>query len=189
MPDIDFLMLPWEIQGALASGYAAYATAYTGLRDRQRPIYIAFLSLVFSVPATLIFGFMAGLGIGPAISIPAAFVAAVAVGIIWPKFIQPHVFPFLRILNVTWSNDDPSALATISSNYKFRVSQVAVLLDDGTWLRCDDAIKFENAPFGPYVLGPNGDIGLYLTHEEPAGSEAKILNTVRDDHYGDRIAL
>jgi hypothetical protein len=184
-PDLEFLKLPWEIQGALASGYAAYAVAYTGLRDRQRPIDIAFISLVFSVPATLVFWLLASKG--PSISIPAAFVAAVGTGIVWRRFIRRLVFSILKKLDVTWSNDDPSALATLSDNSKFPVSQIAVLLDDGTWLRCDDVSKFIGAPFAPYLLGPNGDVALYLTHEEPSNGEAKVLKSVRDSYYGDRI--
>jgi hypothetical protein len=183
--DLDFLKLPWEIQVALASGYASYALAYTGLRDRQRTIDIAFLSLVFSVPATMIFGVMASKS--PALTVPLAFISAFAVALIWRKFLRPLVFPILRKLNITWADDDPSALATLSGNSKFGVTQIAVLLDDGTWLRCDDVRKFENAPFWPYVLGPNGDVALYLTHEENAGGEAKTLSTVRDPFYGDRI--
>ncbi|MGO9700430.1 MAG: hypothetical protein ACLPX7_14355, partial [Xanthobacteraceae bacterium] len=152
MSELDFLKLPWEIQVALSSGYASYVLAYTGLRDRQRTIDIAFLSLVFSVPATIVFGLSsAGLPIrSPFILIPLAFVAAFATAVIWRRFIRPHVFPLLRKFDVTWSDDDPSALATLTSNSKFRVTQIGVNLDDGTWLRCDDVLKFEHAPFWPY---------------------------------------
>jgi hypothetical protein len=181
----DLMKLPWQIQAALASGYATYALSYIGLRDQQRPIDVAFLSLVFSVPATLIFWLLAPKG--PFLLIPIAFVASIGSGIIWRRFIRPFVFPILRKLDVTWSNDDPSALATIVNNRKFPVTQIAVLLDDGTWLRCDDACKFDGTPFAPYLLGLNGDVALYLTHEELAGGELKALATVRDSFYGDRI--
>src|SRR5258708_10860941 len=106
--DLNFLKLPWEIQVALASGYAAYALAYTGLRERQRTIDIAFLSLVFSVPATMVFGVFASRS--PIICIPIAFVGPFAVSLIWRKFLRPLMFPILRQFNVTWADDDPSAL-------------------------------------------------------------------------------
>jgi hypothetical protein len=181
----DILTLPWEIQVALASGYAAYALSYIGLRGRQKPIDIAFISLVLSVPATLTLGLLAPKG--PYVSIPAAFVAAIMAGIFWRRFMRPYVFPILRKLNVTWSNDDPSAFATINDNSKFYVTQIAVLLDDGTWLRCDDVQQFKGAPYWPCVLGPNGDIAIYLTHEESTSGELKALTTVRDSYYGDRL--
>jgi hypothetical protein len=182
-PDLEFLKLPWEIQVALASGYAAYALAYTGLRDRQRTIDVAFLSLVFSVPATLVFYFLKF----PAVSIPLAFIAAASTALIWRRFLRPLAFPILKKFDVTWSNDDPSALATLSDNSKFGITQIAVLLDDGIWLRCDDVHRFDGAPFWPYLLGQNGDVALYLTQEESASGEVKTLTSVRDSYFGDRI--
>lgn len=73
------------------------------------------------------------------------------------------------------------------ANSKYRVYQVAVLKDDGTWLRCDDTTKFQGAPFAPCLLGPTGDVALYLTHTEPPNADVSELKTVRDAHYGDRI--
>jgi hypothetical protein len=183
-PD-HLLNLSWEIQAALASGYAAYAIAYTGLRDRQRPIDIAFISLAFSLVATAVLWLLGSFG--PIISCIAAFLTTVGAGLVWRKFCRPLIFPILRELNITWANDDPSALATISDNKNYHITQIAVLLDDGTWLRCDDVQKFRGAPFWPCVIGPSGDVELYLTHEEPANGEAKSLGTVRDSYYGDRL--
>jgi hypothetical protein len=37
------------------------------------------------------------------------------------------------------------------------------------------------------LLGLNGDVALYLTHEEAADGKVKTLATVRDPGYGDRI--
>jgi hypothetical protein len=93
----------------------------------------------------------------------------------------------MRALNSSWSDDDPSALATILANSKHHLSQVAVLLDDGTWLRCDDAGMFADAPFGPCKLGPNGDMAIYITHEQLTDGSVKELRTVRDPYYGDRV--
>jgi hypothetical protein len=181
----NFLNLPWEIQVALASGYAAYATGYMGLRDRQRPIDIAFLSIVFSVPATLVLWWLFERSIY--ISAPAAFVAAIAVALIWRRLLRPLVFPILRKYDVTWSNDDPSALATLSGNSKFKVTQIAIHLDDDSWLCCDDLKQFEHAPFAPYVLGQNGDVALYLTQTVGADGNAKPQETVSHPEFGDRI--
>jgi hypothetical protein len=183
--DIEVLKLPWEIQVALASGYAAYVLAYTGLRDRQRTIDVAFISLVFSLIATLVLWLL--VSTGPVISSAAAFVVSLTSGIIWRKIGRPFVFFSLRKANVTWSNDDPSALASIVGNTKCPISQIAVLLDDGTWLSCKDAARFADAPFGPCHIGPNGDVALYLTHEQSPGVEERELTTVRDPFWGDRI--
>ena len=48
----DLLKLLWDLQVPLAGGYAAYVLAYTGLRDRQKTVDVAFISLVFSLIAT-----------------------------------------------------------------------------------------------------------------------------------------
>jgi hypothetical protein len=94
MTELDLLKLPWELQIAFASGYAAYAVSYTGLRDRQRPIDIAFISLVFSVPATMLFGLLSSFKWGMMISIPLAFAIAISAGIVWRRF-KPCIFTLL----------------------------------------------------------------------------------------------
>jgi hypothetical protein len=185
MPDLEFLKQPWEIQVMLASGYASYLAAYTGLRDRQRAIDVAFVSLAFGLVATLVLWLL--ISTGPIISSAAAFVASLVVGLAWRKFGRPLAFATLRAMNITWSDDEPSALASLCNNTRHRMSQIAVELDDGTWLSCNDAARFANAPFGPCHIGPNGDVALYLTHEQRPNSTERELGTVRDAHYGDRV--
>jgi hypothetical protein len=185
MNQYDLLRLPWEIQLALASGYAAYVVAYTGMRERQRTIDIAFISLVFSLVATLVLWLLSSQSI--VIASVAAFIASVLAGAAWRKFGRPLTLAALRAGNVTWSDDEPSALATLSCSTKFYVSQIAVLLDDGTWLSCKDTAPFADAPFGPCQIGPNGDVAMYLTHEEPPGGEEREVPNVRNVAYGDRV--
>jgi hypothetical protein len=180
-----FLNLSVGIQTAIVGGYLAYVIAYMGLRDRHRPIDVAFISLVFSLIATAVLWLLSSYG--PVISIPSALVATIIAGLIWRRFLHPFLFLILRHFDVTWSNDDPSALATILDDRRSYITQIAVLLEDGTWLRCDDVQQFRGAPFWPCLIGPNGDVALYLTHEEPKDGEAKLLATVRDAIYGDRL--
>jgi hypothetical protein len=183
----ELLNLPWQIQVALASGYGAYLMSYTGIRSHHRAIDTTFITLVFGLIATAILGlgtvFEAG-GIASGIT---AFAVTVLVGLWWRKWGRSALRWVLRRLDVSWSDDDPSALASISANTNCYLSQIAVLTEDGTWLRCDDTTKFKDAPFGPCLIGPNGDVALYLTHEEPPGKRARKLKTVRDSYYGDRL--
>jgi hypothetical protein len=182
---LDALKLSWEIQVALASGYAAYALAYTGLRDRQRPIDVVFISIVFSLIASLFLSLQAFVGAIAASVV--AFGMSLACGVLWRRFGRPALFALMHKWNVTWADDEPSALATIIANTRHRMTQIAVLLDDGTWLSCKNAEQFNNAPFGPCLIGPNGDLALYLTHEQPRDAEERELKTVRDGAWGDRI--
>jgi hypothetical protein len=159
--------------------------AYSGLRGHHRTIDIAFITLVFSLVATATFALTPAWGvIGKCL---VAFISSIATAVIWRKWGRSIVRFLLRLANISWSDDDPSALATLSANSTFPVTQIAVLLDDGTWLRCDDTRQFNDAPYGPCLLGPNGDVALYLTHEEQPGQQAKSLETVRDPNLGDRI--
>jgi hypothetical protein len=181
----NFFSQTWQVQLALASGFAAYLVAFMGIRHHHQAIEVTFWSILFSLvtTATLAFvpdwdNFYAGV---------AAFAATVVAAVLWRKWFSDFLFNLLRMGDVSWSNDDPSALFTVSNSTKFRITQVAVELEDGTWLRCDDADKFKDTPFGPLTVGPNGDIALYLTHEEPVGQPAKELKSVRHDGYGDRI--
>jgi hypothetical protein len=60
-------------------------------------------------------------------------------------------------------------------------------MDDGTWLRCDDVRKFSDAPFAPCVIGPSGDVALYLSHEDSPDGKSKEITSARNREYGDRI--
>jgi hypothetical protein len=179
------LNLPWQIQVSLASGYAAYLLSYRGIRFGHRTIDTTFITVAFGLIAT---GVMALLKAEkPLLSGVAAFAITCLAALIWRRFLRHLVQLMMHKLDISWANDDPSALATLSSNNRYKVSQVAVELDDGTWLRCDRTDKYADAPFGPMVLGPDGDIALYLTHEEKLGKAVKELGTVRDPSWGDRI--
>lgn len=177
--------LSWQVQVALASGYAAYLLAYYGIREGHQTIDTVFVSLVFSVIAS---GVLWLLGkYVPLVSGGAAFIATCVAAIVWRGYVRAPLLKSLHFANISWSDDTPSAWAFLQHNSKVPFTQVAVELDDGTWLRCDRAGEFNNAPFGPVIIGQNGDIALYLTHEEKLGEEAKELRTVRDPDWGDRI--
>jgi hypothetical protein len=179
------LNLPWQIQVSLGSGYAAYLLSYRGIRFGHRTIDTTFITLAFGLVATGTMAFMRNQN--PIVAGAAAFIATCVLALFWRRFFRDMLGALLRKLNITWANDDPSALATLSGNSRHPISQIAVELDDGTWMRCDHADKYKDTPFGPLTLGPEGDIALYLTHEEKLGQEPKELQTVRHPDWGDLI--
>lgn len=181
----DLLNLPWQIQVSLTSGYAGYMIAYVGLRESHRTIDTAFITLAFGLVATGTLWFLSDAVVS--IAAVVAFILTCISAVVWRKWGINVAHWFFRKANLSWANDDPSALATLTRSTKYHVTQVGVLLDDGTWLTCEDASQFANSPFGPCVIGPSGDIGLYLTNEEKPGRKAKKMKTVRDAHFGDRI--
>jgi hypothetical protein len=160
--------------------------AYAGIREHHKTIEIIFATLVFSLVTTASLLIANIWLIAPASAI-IAFVATVIVGAIWRKWGRDLLRWIWRSGDISWSDDSPSALASLLDNSRHPISQVAVQIDDGTWLSCHDAEKFNDAPFGCCIFGAKGDIALYLTHEEILGSPLRELTTVRDDNYGDRI--
>lgn len=182
----DIFALPWAIQLALGSGYAAYVTAYSGIRDHHKTIEITFATLVFSLVTTMVF-VVISLRLPPLWAALAAFVVTVISGALWRKAGRRLLRYVLRATNVSWSDDTPSAWAAIIDNERYKITQISVELTDGTCLRCDDTARFEDAPFHGRILGSNGDIALYLTHVDHADGRSREMTTVRNEDYGDRI--
>jgi hypothetical protein len=182
----ELLSLSWQIQVTLASGYAAYIIAFTGIRDHHRALDTTFGALVFGLIASAVLALSTAY-LGPIFAGALALTSACAVGLLWRRWGRKALIGALRKMKVTQSDSAPSSWATLTSDTQHYVSQIAVLLDDGTWLRCDDTTPFADAPFGPCCLGPNGDLALYLTHTESSDGAVTVLTTVRDDYYGDRV--
>lgn len=181
----DILNLPWQIQVALASGYAAYLLAYVGIRDHHKPIDTAFIGLIFSLVASGMLKLMDPYS--DLIAGAAAFTATLLCGLLWRIALRDLSHAALKAVDFTWSDDMPSAWATLNANSRHGVSQISVLLDDGTWLRCDDTTLFNEAAFGPCQLGPNGDVALYLTHKQFPDGTVKPMGSVLNGDHGDRI--
>lgn len=183
--NFDFLKLPWEIQAALASGYVAYMIAYAVLRGRHSTIDTAFITLVFSLIATVILSLM--MTFGPPLAIVTTVVGCCVSGLIWRKWGRGTYRWSMRKLDISWANDDPSTLDTLCGDSTNYLTAIAIQLDNGQWLRCDNTEKFRDAPHGPALIGPAGDVALYLTHEEEADGTQKELETVSSHDYGDLL--
>jgi hypothetical protein len=179
--------LPWQSLVVLASGYAGYFLAFAGIRQHHKAIDVAFASLVFGMVT------LGGLTLGTYIALPNPLTAIIAVistwlsALIWRKWGRSLLRSALYKFDFSWSDDDPSAWFSIATQQDFNISQCAVYLDDGTWLMCDDAAKFENAPIAPCIFGPDGDVALYVTHKELPNGSMFEMESVFDDEYGPRL--
>jgi len=185
--DEKFLSLPWEMQVALGSGYLSYAIAYLGIKDHHKPIDTFFRTVAFSLCATLVLTVLSPSD--GAWRIAAAVLASVVSGVLWRYCIADGVQWLVRKTNLSWSDETPSAWSKITlHNSKIYLSQLSVQLDDDSWLFCDDTRKFAKSPFGPCVLGTNGDVAIYATHKcRPGGKEFTENPDVRDTHHGDKL--
>lgn len=184
--DEKLLSLPWEIQVALGSGYLAYALAYQGIKDHHKPIDTAFRTIAFGLCATAVLTLIpASYGI---IRIAAAVLAALTGGALWRYCIADLVVWLVRKADLSWSDETPSAWSKITlHNNRAYVSQLSIQLDDDSWLFCNDTRQFAESPYGPCVLGTNGDVAIYATHKCRPGEEIVEVDDVRDLHHGDNL--
>jgi len=180
----DLLALPWKIQIALVAGYAGYMLAYLGLRNNHTASDVFFKTILFSLIAS------AALSLkwitSPFHQSSVAILATILAGLIWNKWARHLYDHALRKFGINY-DDYPTAWLTITHDQTHYYTQISVLLEDGTWLECRQLAEFKNAPLGPAVFGPDGDVGLYITHIKKVGDEAKELNTTVDGHYGMRM--
>ncbi|MHA1559100.1 MAG: hypothetical protein ACTSWI_00275 [Alphaproteobacteria bacterium] len=183
----DLLSLAWQIQLSLAAGYIAYALGYSGIRAHHKAVDVAFGTLAFGLLATGLLAVFARSEWNDIWAGLSAFLATVALGLLWRRYFRDVVRWFLRITRVSQADDIPSAWTSLSERPDYDVSQVALRLEDGTWLRCDDTAKFAKSAFGPCILGGNGDILMYLTHKQSPGKETEEMPTTADEVWGDRV--
>lgn len=188
----EILALSWTVQLALASGYASYIIAYRGIRSHHSAQDAAFSVLVFSLITSGVLWLMREHS--PVFVGLVAFALSIITAALWRSSGEPVLTWALRKLKVTWADDTPSAWARLQENRSIRVSQIAVWLNDGSRLICEDASLFAGLPYAPYVLGTNGDVLLYVTHLRPAratgASEMPALKpqaTTLDSRLGARV--
>lgn len=170
----DALLLPWSVQTALAAGVLGYFVAYRGIRAHHNTVETAFLSLAFGMIARLTQ--YALRDHDPTVSVGVAFGVTLIAGALWRLIGINLAASVARGLDLSWADDSPSAWAKLQTNSRAPISQIAVLLDNGTWLSCDDTRPFADLPNGPFTLGTDGDIALYPTHMRPEGGDRKEVN-------------
>ena len=178
----DWLLATWQLQVALGSGYAAYMIAYTGIRSHHQTIDTTFRTIAFGLVATAVLLSVSAAMWKPA-TIAAAFLATVTSGILWRRWGMTGWSNLLRYLDLTWSDDTPSAWAKFSQDQDHYVTQLTVVTTDGRVLVCDDTRPFERSPQGPCVLGTSGDLTMYVTHSKAVG-EANLVESDSPDLEG-----
>lgn len=188
--DTTLINLPWQVQLSLASGYAAYLIANVGNRAHHQTVDVAFSTLLFGLCATAIYNVIFWIDRDSfavaMVSAVVAFVMTILLGGAWRKWGRPLVRGLLRKFHVSFSDDDLSVLSTLSADVNHLMTSIAVRIDDGRWLRCDDTSLFWNKPFGPCVLAQDGGVALYVTHVKN-GDETRVLDTTIDAEFGDRL--
>lgn len=163
------LDLPAETLVVLVSGYLAYRLAYLGRDSGHRPTDVVFIVLAFGLVAkavvalSLIDAVYAQAGAGAT--------SAMVVAGLWRWRGMEWWFRLLRRTGISMADSHPTALQSVVRRESIRVHQVVVQRRNGTDLMCNDASLFEDAATGPFWLGEDGSVALYVTHVRTAGSD------------------
>jgi hypothetical protein len=163
--------LPWEVLLTLAVGYAGYFVANVGVRAHHKSIDVTFSTIVYGFFGTAAYLAVLAAGLQMWVAVPAGFVVSMVAGGLWSAVLRDRFADALRHLNVSQNDDLPSALANLMADKKGHATQLSVRLTTGVWLMCNDLARFQSAPCGPCVLGPSGDVLMYVTHHRDADGD------------------
>jgi hypothetical protein len=168
--DLDkALALPIAVQIALGSGYLAYMIAYAGLREKHTATDAIFRAVAFGLVATAVLTSFDPARLPTKIC---AVLLTVLAGAGWRWIGMELTRKVLRRTDISWTDDIPTAWLSITAvKTDARISQIAVDLDDGRTVVCEDTRRFVGAPHGPCVFGLSGDLGIYVTAEMRANGE------------------
>lgn len=99
-------------------------------------------------------------------------VAAAILASIWRKWLGSLAFLGFRSAGIGQSDQYQTVIHSIIAREHHRPTQIVVRKKDGEAVMCERLSDFQTAPFGPYMLGPDGSIGLYVTsYRLNAGAE------------------
>lgn len=180
MLDSTLLDLPWATLVTLASGYISYFIANVGLKEHHKPIDILFSTLIFSLLPTAIYHVTLWCGVNAYAAALPPVLLALTLGALWRKYGRKQLYGFLRQHNISWSDSTHSAWQQMFGLTDYRATELFVILKDGSGLLSRLPGRFEGLPNGPFTLGNNGDVILYVTHRSPANSDEWV-------EYGDVI--
>jgi hypothetical protein len=178
----ELLKVPVAIQIALAAGYLAYLVAYAGIRQHHTAADATFKSIIFSTATSAVLLWKPFV---PYVNEAVAVLAALACGLVWRSVGIKASQSVLRSTGISWADDVPNAWLTITAlRTDLRPSQIAVDIEGGRTLCCDDTTVFADAPYGPCVYGLDGSIAFYVTAERrPDGrwTEHTDIRTTQGD--------
>lgn len=184
MIDASLINLPWATLVTLASGYIGYFIANVGLKDHHKPIDITFSTLIFGLFAAMVYQAFVWAGWGEYLAALLAVAYAFANGAWWRKYGRNFMYKFLRDHDISWSDSTSSAWQRMFDQRGYYISEVYVILKDGTTLVSEHPGNFEGQPCGSFVMGADKDILIHVTREKPPGSSEWIKRKVIHDSWG-----
>ena len=166
MFDAALLNLPWETLITLTCGYIGYFVANVGINDGHKVTEITFSTLIFGMFSAMVYHASIWAGVNSWTATFPAVAYAFASGAYWRKYARKWMYAFLRKLDISWSDSASSARLSMFEHTDYRVTEVFVHLKDGSVLHSCLPGDYEDFPAGPFTLGNNGDITLYVTQRK-----------------------
>lgn len=177
--------MPLQLQLIGGAGYCAYLFAYIGIRHAHSAGDTVFSSLAFGLVAAIVLLLPLNLPMWAHATI--AFALTLSAGVAWRLFVRVWLRNALRKFGYSWADDTQSAWDHMLECTERSPTQLTVELDDGRYLMCSDAFAVKDRPFGPYVLGTNGDVLLYVDKTEYPGEKPQDQPRVHEDGWGSLI--
>lgn len=181
----DLAQLPWQAQLVFGAGYCAYRIAYVGIRHTHKGADTIFLTLAFGLVAALVLSVTGSLPTPTRLLL--GFAATFGAGMLWRAVGIRWVRAILRKTGYSWSDDTESAWQHFAEDSNCKPTQLTVETVGGQILYCSNASAVANYPLGPYVLGANGDVLMYVDSAEEPGGKKTVVEAVHDQQWGSLI--
>lgn len=156
----DALTLTADVQVAFAAGYLGYVVAYAGYRKDHTAVDMVFLTLVFSVPATLVLLVPSPSGLWALA--PISIILTILIAAFWRGVARSWWAQCMRASKISWSDDRESAWLGYIHEGRWNMESIHVWLKDGRQLRSLEVDRYKGFPDGPARLGNDGSIVMYV---------------------------
>lgn len=167
---VALLALPTSTISAVAIGFLAYRTAYTGKDAAHSGVDVVLTSAVFALVFRVIERALGAPGIPFAVTLGLAALATLCAAAVWRRWGERHVFQLLRLSGVSISDRSVTAWDRLRVEPLLRPKQVVVQRKDGTALMCDRLSAYADQPTGALIFGADGSVALYVTDASAPGS-------------------
>ncbi|WP_417606504.1 hypothetical protein [Primorskyibacter flagellatus] len=199
----NLLQLPYQTLAILVAGYLSYRLAYTGRDPTHKTLDTLAIALVFAfVAQAASAGFLTfynwkypapsgselPLWLGYSASVGGIVVALLAAGA-WRKLNNKALPWTLRKLRISSADRYHAAWESVIANEDSGPSSITIVKKDGAKLMSEKLADFENAPFGPAILGSDGSVAIYVTHFKDVDAEDWESNEVDYADWGPEITV
>ena len=176
-----FYELSVATQVALGSGFLAYALAYAGFREGHYAVDAVFITLIFSVVASLVFTVASPIGLWGATALFTLGVAA-----FWRVLARRWCLRMLSLLHIHREDGVHRAWAQIVQTDK-SVGQCSVHTKDGRVLYLNDRPKFKGLLWDGLYLGGDGSVVMIVEEEEFPDGRTEVRDGITSADWGTRM--